>query len=97
MSQQNKYELSTRLLPSGGALEWDMTTLTDDQLEHEYRLSYESLYGHTYQGEILIKGLRDPDFDPLNYKKETIEEANRVWSLRFSRAEQELERRYLLS
>lgn len=100
MYQQNKRfgYIFGPALPPGSALDWDMTSLTNEQLEHEYHLAYESLYGHTYEGKIMIKGIRDPEYvPPQNIDKETIENAHRVWNLRFSRAEAELERRYLLS
>jgi len=84
-------------LPTGGALHWDMTQLTDEQLGHEHHLAYESLYGHTYEGVILIPGLLSPDFDKRNFSSEIIKEALATWTLRFQRAENELERRYLLS
>lgn len=92
-----KSEFKPRL-PSGGALDWDMTLLTDSQLEHEYHLAYESLHGHTYQGVVILKGLRDPEYVPLfNCSEEILNQAKQVWNLRFSRAEDELERRFLLS
>lgn len=97
MSLKSKYQPGTSL-PSGGALGWDMTTLTIDQLEYEHHLAYESLYGHTYEGVIVIRGLRDPEFiPPSSFNKDTLDEANKVWTLRFTRAEDELERRFLLS
>ena len=98
MSLKNKEYTPSPRLPSGGALDWDMTILSDKQLEYEYHLAYESLYGHTHEGVVVLKGLRDPEYvPPCGFKHATIIEANRVWSLRFSRAENELERRYLLS
>lgn len=98
MSQQNNHQ-GERRLPTGGALEWDMTQLTDAQLEHEYQLAYESMYGHTINGVVVIPGFRSPDFDPqdIYWVKDHYDEALAVWTLRLERAEQELERRYLLS
>ena len=90
--------LSNIRLPSGGALDWDMTTLTDDQLCYEHELARQSLYGHEVNGEIVLKGFLDPEYQPLfSFSREFLEEAITVWKLRYSRAEDELERRYLLS
>ncbi len=90
-------QLSNIRLPSGGALEWDMTTLTNDQLEYEYELAHESLYGHKVKGEIVLKGFLDPEYKSPYFDKTSLEQAITIWKLRFSRAEDELERRYLLS
>lgn len=90
--------LSNIRLPSGGALDWDMTTLTDDQLCYEHELAHESLYGHKVNGEIVLKGFLDPEYKPPGYfSNVTLNEAITVWKLRYSRAGDELERRYLLS
>lgn len=92
---QSRYSFNLKL-PSGGALEWDMTMLNDEQLAHEHSLSYQSLYGHTHKGEIILKGLLDPEYKKSAYiSEDQLVEAKRVWKLRFKRAEDELERRFL--
>lgn len=84
-------------LPKGSALEWDMTALTDEQLEYEHKLSYESLYGHTIDGEVVLPGLLSPDANHKGFYKEIIDNALFVWKSRHQRALDELERRFLLS
>lgn len=97
MSLKSKYKFGPSL-PGGSALDWDMTKLTDDQLEYEHHLAYESLYGHKVDGIIRIKGYRDPEYQPPGgFSKEMLSDAESVWTLRFTRAEDELERRFLLS
>ena len=84
-------------------LEWDMTELTDAELQHEFDLSYEVLHDiHSsfppYNGGVAIKGMlkkiRDNDPDAQG---EVFLSAVVVWKKRLQNAEDELERRFLLS
>lgn len=88
-------------LPTGGALDWDMTTLTDAQLEHEFHLAYEVLNDihcsyPPWNGGVAIKGMLKED-DPQKLEDPYWKPALKTWQLRLSNAEQEIERRFLLS
>jgi hypothetical protein len=88
-------------LPTGGALDWDMTTLTDGQLEHEYHLAYEVLNDiycsySPWNGGVAIKGMLKED-DPKTLNDPNWKSALETWRLRLSNAETEIERRFLLS
>lgn len=96
MSQTKpKYKFGPSL-PRGSALDWDMTKLTDEQLNYEHHLAYESLYGHTINGVVALPGLLSPD-RKVQVSEETYKEALRVWQSRFDRSLNEIERRFLLS
>lgn len=86
MSQQNNY------LPRGSALEWDMTKLTQEQLQYEYDLAYEILHGIYIDGELIIEGMLNIEPNGPMY-----DEALHVWKLRLSRAQEELVDRQILS
>lgn len=72
-----------------------MTKLTDDQLKYEYDLCYEILHGVWVDGELLIKGLLYES--AYQGGAEQYQLALSVWKARFSRAEDEMIDRTLLS
>lgn len=99
MSQQNKEPR----LPTGGMLDKDLSTLTDEALKHEHDLAYEVLHDihcsyPPWDGGVAIKGmLKEVAENSERAQGEQFQWALQVWKLRLKRAEDELERRYLLS
>lgn len=85
-------------LPSGFCLTWDMTTLTDEQLEYEYHLAHESLHGHYINDAIALPGLLSKDLSDMDSELRTMMVgAIHVWKERYRRSMDEMERRFLLS
>lgn len=88
---------------TGGVFAEDITAYSSEELEHEYELSYEILNDvhcsfPPWNGGVAISGLlkQDPDKNGI-CSRETFLEALATWKARLKRAEDELERRYLLS
>jgi len=86
---------STRLknisLPHGSALDWDMKTLTVDQLKYELNLCSDILYGvwlPEYNSG--LKGMLNETADDRNVSEKMFEKAKAVWLKRYQRAETEL-------
>ena len=66
---------------------WDYSKMDDAELDHEVHLSYESLYGHTYNGEIVLSGLlMDKDRIINLYGEERYKESLRIWQGRHEQA-----------
>ncbi len=85
-------------LPHGSALEWDITKLTDDQLEYERILAWEALYGSYVDGKLALDGLyksREIELARNSYVV-GIDGAINVWQKRLKRAEDEIVERSLL-
>lgn len=90
-------------LITGGVFDWDMTSISDEQLQHEYDLAYEVLHDihcprPPWNGGVAIRGmLKEATEDNAHTRSTIFRHALEVWKLRLKRAEDELERRYLLS
>lgn len=86
------------LLPPGPPTEWDMKTLTFEQLEYERNLCKQVLYG-TYLPEmnLRIAGLLEQTANQMRVNQKTYDDAVRVWQLRLQRAEDEIFERCLIS
>ncbi len=85
-------------LPHGSATEWDMTQLSDEQLNHAHHIAYEALYGHTLDGKLVAPGLLSTDFRGLGPHVEgAMPRAIETWKKRLNMALDETERRFLLS
>ena len=83
-------------MPSGSVLDWNMAALTIEQLDHEYELCHQVLYGFkstVYPGVGLIGLLNE---DPLYCNNPIRHEAVRTWKLRFKRVKDELFERQVL-
>lgn len=101
MSQQNNDDPGYRL-PTTGVFAKDIQLYTQEELEHEYRLSYEILHDvhckyPPWNGGVAIPGMLKEDPDKSRFGRETFLDALNTWKARLNRAETELERRYLLS
>ena len=83
-------------LPAGNALDWDITTLTDEQLDYEYHLCYECLYGAYIAGFPVLKGLMNEDHISFGVGEHDLAKARAVWLDRLRRAEDELFERKLI-
>jgi hypothetical protein len=83
-------------LPAGDALTWDLTTLTDEQLEYEYNLAYENLFGAEIAGLNVMKGLMVNDHTSFGVNKDDLDRARNKWLQRLKHAEDELFERQLL-
>lgn len=103
MSQQNnKYNPGPP--PIGGNVTTaDLSDISDEQLEHELQLSYEILHDvhctyPPYNGGVAIKGmLKELAEDEPISRTDGFKRSLSVWQLRLRRAQEELERRFLLS
>ena len=81
-------------LPHGPVTEWNMEMLSEEVLQHEYELAYEVLNDIIIDDQIVISGMLKK---PLNDMSDLERHAVGVWKKRLQRAEDELERRFLLS
>lgn len=93
----NDYNSDNTLSPAFGVLSEDITKYTNEELQHEWHLSYEVLNDIHYEGKVVIKGMLKEDLDQCCFGKEQFMFALSTWQQRFARAENELERRFLLS
>ena len=89
-------DIKTINLPHGNALDWDITTLTNEQLAYECRLCYECLYGAEIAGYPVMVGLMNVDHISFGVRKDQLEEARYTWQERLRRAGDELFERKLL-
>jgi len=83
-------------LPLGNALTWDMTALTTRQLEYEYKICYECLYGAEVAGYPVLKGLMVHDHISIGCDEDQLARARSTWQQRLKRAEDELFERKLI-
>ena len=103
MSQPNNPYNPGPRLPHGPVTEWVMEDLSDEVLEHELALSYEVLHDihcsmPPYNGGVAIRGmLKELADDTPKSRDPQYRSAVEVWKKRLQRAQDELERRYLLS
>lgn len=85
-------------LPSGNALEWDLSKFSQEALEYEYKIAYEALYGVDLTDKY---GVKMPGLLVSTHLKERVgetqfEQAISVWTQRLRRAETALAERALL-
>lgn len=85
-------------LPSGNALDWDLSTFTQEQLEYEYKVAYEALYGVdlTSRYGVKMQGLLASTHLKERVGEEQFNQAISVWKERLRRAEAALAERALL-
>jgi hypothetical protein len=102
MSLKNNDQDPGYRLPTGGVLDEDLSSYSQEKLEHEFHLSYEVLHDihckyPPWNGGVAIKGMLKENPDECKFGREQFLSSLAVWKLRLARAEEELERRYLLS
>lgn len=102
MSLKSKDQDPGYRLPTGGVLDNDLSTYNQEKLEHEFHLAYEVLHDihcsyPPWNGGVAIPGMLKEDPDKSSFGREQFLSALAVWKLRLARAEEELEKRYLLS
>ncbi len=79
-------------------MEWDLTTFTQEQLEYEYKIAYEALYGAdlTEKYGVKMKGLLKSTHLQERVGEIQFNQAISVWTQRLNRVEAAIAERALL-